>query len=279
MKISKVLTIATLVAITSSNMFATDALKQRTVDILEKSFNYDKQDLRVLDYISDNKYVQHNQMAYDGKKGFIGFIDYLKGKPITNKVIRVIHDGKYVATHSNYNLFGEQVIFDIFKFEDGKAVEHWDNAASLVKTPNKSGHTQLDGPTNITDIDKTQSNKALVKDFIQSILIKGEMNKLQNYFDENNYIQHNTIIEDGLSGLGKALGELAKQGTPIIYTKNHMIIGEGNFVLSVSEGKFGSQLVAYYDLFRVENGKIAEHWDTIENILPKEKWKNTNGKF
>ena len=32
-------------------------------------------------------------------------------------------------------------------------------------------------------------------------------------------------------------------------------------------------------LFRVENGKVAEHWDTIETIPPHEQWKNGNGKF
>jgi hypothetical protein len=55
--------------------------------------------------------------------------------------------------------------------------------------------------------------------------------------------------------------------------------GEGNFVLVVSEGAFAGKPTAFYDLFRVDNGKIAEHWDTIETILPKESWKNSNGKF
>jgi predicted SnoaL-like aldol condensation-catalyzing enzyme len=47
-------------------------------------------------------------------------------------------------------------------------------------------------------------------------------------------------------------------------------LGEGDFVLSVSEGQFLGENVAFYDLFRVEDGKIVEHWDTIEEILPKE---------
>jgi predicted SnoaL-like aldol condensation-catalyzing enzyme len=58
-----------------------------------------------------------------------------------------------------------------------------------------------------------------------------------------------------------------------------MILGEGNFVLAVSEGQFLGKHVAFYDLFQIENGKIAEHWDTIEEIPPKENWKNNNGKF
>ena len=37
--------------------------------------------------------------------------------------------------------------------------------------------------------------------------------------------------------------------------------------------------VAFYDLFRVKNGKIADHWDTIEEISAKEHWKNDNVRF
>ena len=64
------------------------------------------------------------------------------------------------------------------------------------------------------------------------------------------------------------------------YDQVHQVIGEGNFVLTASEGKFGKgDHVAFYDLFRLENGKIVEHWDIIQPIPPKEEWKNDNGKF
>ena len=58
------------------------------------------------------------------------------------------------------------------------------------------------------------------------------------------------------------------------------VVGEGNFVLTVSEGKFGKgDHVAYYDLFRVEEGKIVEHWDIIQTIPAQSEWQNSNGKF
>lgn len=57
------------------------------------------------------------------------------------------------------------------------------------------------------------------------------------------------------------------------------MLGEGNFVPVASEGSFGDQHTSFYDLFRVENGKIAEHWDTIETIPARQHWKNENGKF
>ena len=104
-------------------------------------------------------------------------------------------------------------------------------------------------------------------------------NEVGRFFKADNYIQHNPLIPDQLSGLGKALGEMARAGITMKYDKIHQVLGEGNFVLVVSEGQLGGKHNSFYDLFRVENEKIAEHWDTIEEIPAKEQWKNNNGKF
>jgi predicted SnoaL-like aldol condensation-catalyzing enzyme len=183
-------------------------------------------------------------------------------------------------THTEYNFFGPKVGFDVFRFENGQIVEHWDNLQELVGK-NPSGRTQLDGPTEIRDLDKTEQNKALVADFVDTILINGDMAKLGQFIDagEGKYLQHNPAIADDLSGLGKALSDLANAGMPLIYKANHKILGEGNFVLAISEGTFMNQHVAFYDLFRVENNKLVEHWDAIQNIPAQNEWKNTNGKF
>ena len=65
----------------------------------------------------------------------------------------------------------------------------------------------------------------------------------------------------------------------MIYNKTYMVLADANYGLAVSEGAFGGAPTAYYDLFRVENGKIAEHWDVMETIANKETWANDNGKF
>nr|WP_324293022.1 nuclear transport factor 2 family protein [Maridesulfovibrio sp.] len=101
--------------------------------------------------------------------------------------------------------------------------------------------------------------------------------RITKYIALDNYTQHNPAVGDGLAGFGAALKAMADAGTPMIYTNNHMILGEGSFVLSVSEGEFLGKYVSFYDLFRVEDGKIVEHWDTIEEILPRSEWKNANG--
>ena len=65
----------------------------------------------------------------------------------------------------------------------------------------------------------------------------------------------------------------------MIYDKTHMILAQGDMVLAVSEGSFGGKPTSYYDLWRVENGKIAEHWDVMETIADESDRKNANGKF
>ena len=229
-------------------------------------------------YINANKYIQHNLAVGDGLAGFGAVLQALpKGSAKVNTV-RVFQDGPFVFAHTDYNFFGPKVGFDIFRFEDGKVVEHWDNLQEKAG-PNPSGHTMLDGATAVTDLDKTVANKALVRAFVDDILVNGRMDKLAGYYDGDNYIQHNPAIGDGLSGLGRALDEMAKAGVTMKYDQIQKVLGEGNFVLVVSEGKFAGKHSSFYDLFRVQNGKIAEHWDTIETIPARAEWKNDNGKF
>jgi len=193
--------------------------------------------------------------------------------------VRAFQDGDHIFAHTEYDFFGPKIGFDIFRFEDGKIVEHWDNLQETPAGPNPSGHTMTDGPIEATDLEKTEQNKKLVRQFVEDILVNGKMDKLAGYFDGDNYIQHNPQIADKLSGLGQALQAMAEQGITMKYDKIHQVLGEGNFVLVVSAGSFAGKPTSFYDLFRVENGKIAEHWDTIETIPPQSSWQNQNGKF
>ena len=230
-------------------------------------------------YINPNEYVQHNLAAADGLAGFGELLQQLPPNSAKVNTVRAFQDGDFVFTQTDYNFFGPKIGFDIFRFENGKIVEHWDNLQVKPENPNPSGHTMVDGTTETTDLDKTEENKTLVENFVNDILVNGEMDKLTGYFDGDQYIQHNPQIADGLSGLGEALEYMASQGITMKYDQVHKVLGEGNFVLIVSEGSFADKHTSFYDLFRVEHGKIAEHWDVIETIIPKNEWKNDNGKF
>jgi predicted SnoaL-like aldol condensation-catalyzing enzyme len=71
----------------------------------------------------------------------------------------------------------------------------------------------------------------------------------------------------------------AKPGFVFKYTKVYKILGQGNFVLLMSEGLFDAKPTAFYDLYRIENGRQVEHWDVLETIPPSNQWKNPSGKF
>ncbi len=137
----------------------------------------------------------------------------------------------------------------------------------------------IDGPTTAQDLGNTVANKTLVRAFVDDILVNGRMNRLAGYFDGDNYVQHNPQIADKLSGLGAALEAMSKSGVTMKYDRIHQVLADGNFVLVISEGQLAGKLSAFYDLFRVQSGKIVEHWDVIETIAPKSEHKNSNGKF
>ena len=252
--------------------------KQKVVDVLKAIETGASEPIA---YINASNYKQHNLGVADGLAGFGAALAGLKDYPEAARVntVRIFQDGNYVFAHTDYNFFGPKTGFDIFRFEDGLIVEHWDNLQETPKAANPSGRTMIDGTTEVKDFEKTEENKALVKNFVHDVLMGEHPENLTRYFNGNAYIQHNPAIADNLDGLGKALADMAAAGLKMVYTTNHNILGEGNFVLSVSEGEFCGRYVAFYDLFRVEDGFIAEHWDAIEDIPAREAWKNDNGKF
>ncbi len=250
--------------------------KEKVVALLN-SFNTGDQ--TPISYINPNKYIQHNLSVGDGLAGFGEVMQHAPPQGFKAKVVRAFQDGDYVFTHTEYDFFGPKIGFDVFRFENGLIVEHWDNLIE-VQSPNPSGRTQTDGAADITDKDKTTKNKAVVQGFINDVILNHENDKMTTYINPTKYLQHNPAVADGLDGFGAAMKYFAENGLMMEYTKLHKVLGEGNFVLTMSEGKFGKgELTAFYDLFRLENGQIVEHWDVIAPIPPKSEWKNDNGKF
>jgi predicted SnoaL-like aldol condensation-catalyzing enzyme len=229
-------------------------------------------------YVNEAKYIQHNPQTHEGSEGLAALFKRLsKSNPRVN-IVRAFEDGDFVFGHTEYDFASRKIGFEVFRFEDGKAVEHWDNIQERLG-PNPSGHSMVDGPVEITDLGQTESNRELVRSFIETVLIGGALNRLTDFVDESGYTEHNPQGTDGVAALRTALEARSAGRRQIEYARIHRILAEGNFVLCVSEGHAAGRHSAFYDLFRIAGGKIVEHWDTTEKIAPKSDWKNDNGKF
>ena len=181
-------------------------------------------------------------------------------------IVRLFQDGNFVIAHCDdiVIFFGARVGFEVFRFEKGLVVEHWDNLQLKPAGPNPSNRTVLDGfAGGIQDLEKTRFNKALVARYMQSVWINGKFDKIGLFLNGEDFIQHTASATDGVSGTLKALQDLAaaKITLKYKYERVHKILGQGNFVLTISEGQFAGQPTSMYDLFRLAGGKIVEHWD------------------
>jgi len=240
-------------------------------------------DVETMREVANADYIQHNPFIPTGLEPFIGLLPVLAEAGTTAENIRMFEDGNYVFMHNiwrNAEPFGapEMVSFDIIRVdENGKVAEHWDALQPLV-SETVSGRTQTDGPTEVSDLDKTEENKALAVALIEDVLMGQDPAKITDYISSESYAQHNPFIADGLEGIVAAVEALTAQNNMFQYTDIHAVLGEGNFVLTVSEGQWNGTTNAFYDLFRMEDGMIVEHWDVIQPV-PTEGLANDNGMF
>ena len=125
-------------------------------------------------------------------------------------------------------------------------------------------------------------------DSVRSPLFEyGETQSVHDFDQEpgpksDNYPKNCTVEEC----LIEYVGAVEKQATGIqvsmsfgITMRNCTVCHTSRSGINISEGTFGGAPTSYYDLWRIENGKVAEHWDVMETIAEKDTWQNRNGKF
>lgn len=210
-------------------------------------------------------YTQHSALAPDGVDGLKGLVGTLSDE-FRYEPARAFGEGALVVTQGTYFGFGPEPLtgFDVWRVDDGKIVEHWDSLTPVV-TDTVSGRSQTDGPTELTDRDQTEANAQLIADFAETVLIGADYSKLTDFISTEQYDQHNPEAGDGLAGFGAAVETWAAAGKTLAYKQVHQIIADGNFVFTRAEGDFGAPSI-YNDLWRIEDGKIVEHWDVVAPV-------------
>lgn len=118
------------------------------------------------------------------------------------------------------------------------------------------------------------ANKKLVYDMWREFIEAGHMEVADKYFTET-YMQHNPSVPTGRKALVEFFSKWAKPQAVCDTIKSPVvaIVAEGDLVVIsfVSKrpdpnDKDKKYTTTWFDMFRIENGKIAEHWDSSEKM-------------
>ncbi|MEX5268760.1 nuclear transport factor 2 family protein [Kocuria sabuli] len=203
-------------------------------------------------------YRQHSALAPDGPQGLEAMAGQLP-PDFRFEPLRVLEDGDMVAIHCLYHGFGPgpTVAVDVFRVDGDRIAEHWDALAPLPD--GAAGTRWIDGPTEITEPERAGSNKTLVTEWVQNRLIGTDREALEELAGNPDYVEHGTGPDDRL-----------------VRRTLHRVVGEGDFVLTVTEALLepggdgeadgSAPSAGCYDLWRVAQGRILEHWEVVQPV-------------
>lgn len=210
--------------------------------------------------VNENKYIQHNPQTHEGGEGLAQLFERLSKTNPKVEIVRIFEDGDFVFGHTIYDFASVRIGFEVFRYEGEQVVEHWDNIQPRIGD-------MVGGSTEVSDLESTEANRTLIRQFIDEAFVLGKPEVVENYVHRKSFVEHSPTID------------LFEKAKAMKYTRNHRLLAEGNFVLAVSEGYHDKVHTSFYDLFRVDQAKIVEHWETTEAVPPRSRWKNDNGKF
>jgi len=216
-------------------------------------------------YVVDDL-VQHTDGLGPGRAGlaeaFAGAV--ARHERRTVRPLRGFEDGSRVFLHT-FHSYGhraaERVTIDVFDTDtDDHLIEHWSVTADLAGC-SRSGYSQIDGPTVARDHGATEENKALVAAYADDVLAGGRADRIRRYLSAATFTQHSPEMAGGWQGYARYLDGLEEAGTPLRYTRVDLLIGSGDLVALGGRCVVGAREFAVADLFRIEAGRIVEHWD------------------
>ena len=111
-----------------------------------------------------------------------------------------------------------------------------------------------------------EMNKKTVLAFYDAAINRKDFDAASKYLGDK-YIQHNPLAKDGPEGLKEFL-EFAKQNLADYHTEFKQVFADGNYVIvhCLAKRDANDRGTAVIDIFRLENGKVVEHWDVAQPI-------------
>ncbi|MEY4546233.1 MAG: hypothetical protein RL685_2428 [Pseudomonadota bacterium] len=223
-------------------------------------------------------YIQHNPNADTGRAGVLAFFAS-QGAPQTvqarvqTPLVAVVAERDYVAL---VQVNAQQqprpyttTWFDLFRIEGGLIAEHWDHG-QLPDGGMPGGYvppvvTTDQAATLGSDSPLLAGNKQLVYDMWRTLLDAQQVEEAPRFLAEG-YIQHNPQANTGLQGFLSFFRQFA-QPQPVQPTVANFIqiIAEGDLVVLATVRSYTAAApytTTWFDMFRVNEGLLVEHWDT-----------------
>lgn len=225
-----------------------------------------------------HRYTQHSTGVADGAEGFLAFFEpFVARNPKREiEIVRILEDGPWVFCSAYQSLndgAAEWVTMDMFYTDpNGLILEHWDTIAPYA-AQTVSGEGMVDGVREVDPTADTAANKAVVLEYTKQVRQERQYDKT-GAFVAADLIQHAADIPPGLDGLATWHGSDAAGSYEMLF----QLIGQGDFVVTYGKRHAGGDDIAVFDLYRLTDGKIVEHWMNEEVIGPRASWGNS-GKF
>jgi predicted SnoaL-like aldol condensation-catalyzing enzyme len=229
-------------------------------------------------YLAES-YIQHNPNADTGRAGVLAYFSSL-GAPlpvqdrVQAKLVAIVAEGDFVAVarvdEREQPRAYTTTWFDLFRFQDGLIAEHWDPAvlpaggSPRAYVPPAANPDQ-EGSLASAD-EQLASNKRLVYDMWRTLLDAQQVEQAPQFLAAG-YIQHNPQANTGLQGFLAFFRQFA-QPKPVQPTVANFIqmIAEGDLVVLATVRSYTNAAAPYsstwFDMFRVSEAKLVEHWDT-----------------
>jgi predicted SnoaL-like aldol condensation-catalyzing enzyme len=224
-------------------------------------------------------YIQHNPNADTGRAGAFAYFSSL-GAPLVvqdrvqAKLVAILAERDYVAV-ARVDARDQPrpyttTWFDLFRIEAGVIAEHWDPAILPTGGSPRGYVPPVVNPdqaaTLASDDVALAANKQLVDDTWRTLLDAQQVEEAPRFLADS-YIQHNPQANTGLQGFLAFFRQFA-QPQPVQPSIANFIqmVAEGDLVVLATIRAYGDARVPYtstwFDMFRVSDGKLAEHWDT-----------------
>ena len=168
--------------------------------------------------------------------------------PIGNCIFAVSWQEASGATVTNVQDYDRGLVFSFATLPDGQFLR-------------MTGKTAVTRPADRTADDRPHRNRALVLDAMTSLFQRHDASAVERLYAED-YIQHNPGIPQGRD----ALQRLVETLSPSVYYEPGLIVAEGDLVAIHGRIRgWADEPQIVVDLFRIEGGKLAEHWDVLQS--------------